>query len=209
MHILDEHIEFPHVSKADNDGLLAVGGDLSIDRLIVAYKKGIFPWFNAYDPILWWCPDPRFVLYPSQLKVSKSMRQLINREVFKVTYNQAFRQVISSCGAIKRKDQDDTWINEQMIEAYMNLFKKGFAKSVEVWKDEQLVGGLYGVDLNTGVFFGESMFSKMSNASKYGFITFLQNTNYKLVDCQIHSNHLESLGAKHIPRATFMKLLHS
>ena len=207
MHFLDQHIVFPEISEADNEGLLAVGGDLSEQRLIIAYQKGIFPWFNAYDPILWWCPDPRFVLYPSQIRVSKSMMQLFKKEYFKVTYNKAFLEVITNCGKIKRKDQEDTWINEQMIEAYMNLHKKGLAKSVEVWKDNQLVGGLYGVDLNTGIFFGESMFSKMSNASKYGFIKLLQENNYRLIDCQIHSNHLESLGAIHISRASFMSLL--
>lgn len=207
MHILDQNIVFPEISKADEEGLLAVGGDLSLSRLKLAYQNGIFPWFNEYDPILWWCPDPRFVIFPSKLRVSKSMRQLLKKEVFKVTINKAFDQVINACAKVRRKEQDDTWINSSMITAYSDLQKAGLAKSIEVWRNGNLVGGLYGVDLNSGVFFGESMFSIESNASKYGFIKFIQSTNYKLIDCQIYSKHLESLGAEFISRTSFATFL--
>lgn len=207
MHILDQNIVFPQISEADEEGLLAVGGDLSLSRLKLAYQNGIFPWFNEFDPILWWCPDPRFVIFPSKLRVSKSMRQLLKKEVFEVTINKAFDQVINACAKVRRKEQDDTWINSSMITAYSDLHKAGLAKSIEVWRNGNLVGGLYGVDLNSGVFFGESMFSKESNASKYGFIKFIQSTNYKLIDCQIYSKHLESLGAEFISRTSFTTFL--
>lgn len=207
MHILTDKIEFPVVDTATEDGLLAIGGDLSVERLLLAYKKGIFPWFEIDQPILWWSPDPRFVLYPEDLKVSKSMRKLFRQNKFEVTYNQAFRQVIEACAIISRKDQEDTWITQHMILAYCKLHELGFAISVEVWEDNQLVGGLYGIDLKNGVFCGESMFAKVSNASKYGFISFVQQSEYKLIDCQIHTNHLESLGAKNISRSKFIKLL--
>lgn len=207
MHILTDRIEFPDVETATEDGLLAIGGDLSVERLLLAYKKGVFPWFEIDQPILWWSPDPRFVLYPEDLKVSKSMRKLFRQNKFEVTYNQAFRQVIEACAVISRKDQEDTWITQHMILAYCKLHELGFAISVEVWEDNQLVGGLYGIDLKNGVFCGESMFAKVSNASKYGFISFVQQSEYKLIDCQIHTNHLESLGAKNISRSKFIKLL--
>lgn len=207
MHILTDKIEFPDVETATKDGLLAIGGDLSVERLLLAYKKGVFPWFEIDQPILWWSPDPRFVLYPENLKVSKSMRKLFRQSKFEVTYNQAFYQVIEHCAAISRKDQDGTWITQHMIQAYSKLHELGFAKSVEVWENDQLVGGLYGIDLKNGVFCGESMFAKVSNASKYGFISFVQQSKYKLIDCQIHTDHLESLGAKHIARSKFIKLL--
>lgn len=207
MHILDQNIVFPQISEADEEGLLAVGGDLSLSRLKLAYQNGVFPWFNEFDPILWWCPDPRFVIFPSKLRVSKSMRQLLKKEVFEVTINKAFDQVINACAKVRRKEQDDTWINKLMITAYSDLHKAGLAKSIEVWRNGNLVGGLYGVDLNSGVFFGESMFSIESNASKYGFIKFIQSTNYKLIDCQIYSKHLESLGAEFISRTSFATFL--
>jgi len=207
MHILTDKIEFPDVETATEDGLLAIGGDLSVERLLLAYKKGVFPWFEIDQPILWWSPDPRFVLYPEDLKVSKSMRKLFRQSKFDVTYNKAFRQVIEACAVISRKDQEDTWITQYMILAYCKLHELGFAISVEVWEDNQLVGGLYGIDLKNGVFCGESMFAKVSNASKYGFISFVQQSEYKLIDCQIHTNHLESLGAKNISRSKFIKLL--
>jgi len=190
MHILTDKIEFPDVETATKDGLLAIGGDLSVERLLLAYKKGVFPWFEIDQPILWWSPDPRFVLYPENLKVSKSMRKLFRQNKFEVTYNQAFNQVIEHCAAISRKDQDGTWITQHMIQAYSKLHELGFAKSVEVWENDQLVGGLYGIDLKNGVFCGESMFAKVSNASKYVFISFVQQSNYKLIDCQIHTDHL-------------------
>lgn len=207
MYILTDKIEFPAVDTATEDGLLAIGGDLSVERLLLAYKKGIFPWFEIDQPILWWSPDPRFVLYPEDLKVSKSMRKLFRQNKFEVTYNQAFRQVIEACAVISRKDQDGTWITKHMLQAYCRLHELEFATSVEVWEDDQLVGGLYGIDLKNGVFCGESMFAKVSNASKYGFISFVQQSKYKLIDCQIHTDHLESLGAKNMSRSKFIKLL--
>ncbi|WP_417876510.1 leucyl/phenylalanyl-tRNA--protein transferase [Winogradskyella sediminis] len=204
MHFLTDKIEFPDVSEASAEGLLAIGGDLTPERLLYAYSKGIFPWFQDEEPILWWSPDPRFVLFPEDLKVSKSMRQVLQKGNFKVTINKAFKDVIASCAAIKRNDQDGTWITENMINAYYKLHQLGFAKSVEVWENDELVGGLYGIEINNSVFCGESMFTKVSNASKVGFITFVQNTNYTLIDCQLHTNHLESLGAKNISRSAFL-----
>lgn len=209
MQYLNEDIWFPDVSKASPEGLLAIGGDLSIERLLLAYKTGIFPWFETDEPILWWSPDPRFVLYPKKLKVSKSMRQVMRNQDYKVTVNKDFRAVITACALVKRSGQESTWVTHSMIEAYVKLHELGYAKSIEVWKADNLVGGLYGIDLNNGVFCGESMFAKESNASKVGFISFIQNTNYKLIDCQVYTNHLESLGAEEIPRALFLKLLKS
>ena len=207
MKYLTPNMSFPDVSEASEEGLLAVGGDLSTERLLEAYKQGIFPWFSANEPILWWSPDPRFVLFPHKLKVSKSMRQVLNHQDFSITVNQDFKSVITACSKIKRNGQDDTWITNSMITAYLKLYELGFAKSVEVWQDKQLVGGLYGVDLGNGVFCGESMFATVSNASKAGFITFVKNSNYKLIDCQVYTNHLKSLGAEEIPRSEFIKYL--
>jgi leucyl/phenylalanyl-tRNA--protein transferase len=207
MHFLTEKIEFPDVSEATKDGLLALGGDLSPKRLVYAYSKGIFPWFDDQEPIMWWSPDPRFVILPSGLKVSKSMKQVLKKNQFKVTENKAFRAVIENCAKAKRPGQRGTWITEDMVEAYMALHKLGDAKSVEVWQNDVLVGGLYGIDLNNDVFCGESMFAKVTNASKVGFITFVQNSNYRLIDCQMHTKHLENLGGKHISRAEFLKFL--
>lgn len=204
---LTKHIPFPSVSKASEEGLLAVGGDLSVERLLEAYSHGIFPWFEAEEPILWWSPDPRFVLFPEKLKVSKSMKQVLRRCDFKVTVNKDFQAVIQQCAQMRRDGQSGTWITNNMIDAYTQLHELGYAKSVEVWKEDQLVGGLYGVDLNNGVFCGESMFTKESNASKAGFVTFIENTNYKLIDCQVYTQHLESLGAEDIPRDDFLKYL--
>ncbi len=207
MHFLTDKIEFPDVSVASLEGLLAIGGDLSSERLIHAYSSGIFPWFEDEEPLLWWSPDPRFVLFPKDLKISKSMKQVLKKGKFKVTVNKDFKTVIEECALAKREGQNGTWITEQMIEAYIKLHQLGYAKSVEVWQNSKLVGGLYGVDLGNNVFCGESMFTKVSNASKAGFITFVQNSNYHLIDCQIHTKHLESLGAKHIPRSEFLKYL--
>lgn len=207
MFFLNDKIEFPNVAETSADGLLAIGGDLSVDRLILAYKKGVFPWFNAEDPILWWSPDPRFVIYPAELKVSKSMKKLFRDKAFKVTKNKAFLDVITNCSSAKRMGQDDTWITKNMINAYVQLHKLGHAISVEVWLNDELVGGLYGIDLGNNVFCGESMFAKVSNASKYGFIDFVQTSDYKLIDCQLHTNHLESLGGKHISRQDFLNFL--
>ncbi|WP_158845946.1 leucyl/phenylalanyl-tRNA--protein transferase [Algibacter sp. L1A34] len=207
MYYLNENIQFPDVSEASPEGVLAIGGDLSVERLILAYKSGIFPWFDDAEPIVWWSPDPRFVLFPEKLKVSKSMRQVLRNSDFVVTVNKDFRTVITECSKMKRDGQAGTWITEHMIDAYVELHEQGFAKSVEVWQNDTLVAGLYGVDLGNGVFCGESMFTKVSNASKVGFITFIQNTNYKLIDCQVYTNHLESLGAEDIDRETFLDYL--
>ena len=207
MEFLGRDIEFPDVSKATNEGLLAFGGDLSTERLIEAYKRGIFPWYDENSPILWWSPDPRFVLFPEKLRVSKSMKQVMRNSDFVISVNQDFESVISNCSNIKRVGQDGTWITEDLKKAYIKLHHLGIAKSIEVWQNDDLVGGLYGIDLNNGVFCGESMFSKASNASKVGFISFIQNSNYKLIDCQVYTNHLESLGAEEIPRIDFLKYL--
>jgi leucyl/phenylalanyl-tRNA--protein transferase len=209
MYYLSAPLFFPPVSEANADGILAVGGDLSPERLQLAYKSGIFPWFEQGEPILWWSPNPRMVLFLDELIVSKSMRNILNRNLFKVTFNQSFRAVISNCKNIERDGQNGTWITNDMIEAYCKLHELGFAKSVEVWQDGELVGGLYGVDLGH-VFCGESMFSKVSNASKAAFITLvnqLKKDNYKLLDCQVYNPHLESLGCREINRAEFMCIL--
>ena len=206
MYYLNENIEFPNVSKANADGLLAIGGDLSYERLIYAYKQGIFPWFEKEEPILWWSPNPRFVLFPKKLKVSKSMNQVMRNSTFDVTINKNFETVIINCAKAKRDGQIGTWITKNMIEAYTILHEQGYAKSVEVWQKDKLVAGFYGIDLGE-VFCGESMFTKVNNASKAGFISFVQNTNYKLIDCQIYTRHMESLGAEDIPRADFLNYL--
>lgn len=211
MYLLTDEIIFPHPSEADANGLLAIGGDLSSERLMHAYNNGIFPWFNDEEPLLWWSPDPRMVLYPKELRVSKSMRVLLRKQLFNITFNEAFEAVIQQCAQIKRDDQDDTWITNDMTEAYVRLHKQGIATSVEVWQNEELVGGLYGIDLKEKkVFCGESMFSTVSNASKAAFITLVQELKtkeYKLIDCQMHTNHLESLGASEIDRAEFLEKL--
>ena len=204
MHHLTKNIQFPNVNEANKDGLLAVGGDLSVERLLLAYKSGIFPWFGNDEPILWWSPDPRFVLFPEKLKVSKSMKQVLRNSSFKVTINKAFDEVIYQCSIIKRNGQAGTWISKSMINAYTKLHELGYAKSVEVWGNEKLIAGFYGIDLGN-IFCGESMFTKMSNASKIGLITFIQKSNYKLIDCQVYTQHLESLGAEDIPRTKFLE----
>ncbi|MBT8253913.1 MAG: leucyl/phenylalanyl-tRNA--protein transferase [Flavobacteriaceae bacterium] len=198
---------FPEVTAATDEGLIAVGGNLSVKRLVEAYSKGIFPWFEKEEPILWWSPDPRFVLFPNKLKISKSMKALLNSGTFNVTYNQCFNLVVEHCAQIKRKGQRGSWITSSMIQAYNNLYEEGFARSVEVWQDEVLVGGLYGVDLGNRIFSGESMFSTVSNASKYGFISLVQQKKYDLIDCQVYTKHLESLGAEMLPRAKFLRYL--
>lgn len=184
---------------------------MSLDRLKDAYSKGIFPWYNDGQPVLWWSPDPRMVLFPEEVHVSKSMRNVLNQEVFKVTYNTCFTDVILNCKRIKRDGQHGTWITNEMVEAYINLHKEGFAESVEVWQEDKLVGGLYGINLKDKlVFCGESMFSKASNASKVALIALarkLQNLNYKLIDCQVYNEHLDRMGAREIPRVKFLKYL--
>lgn len=200
---------FPDVESADHDGILAIGGDLQPERLILAYRSGIFPWYNQGEPIIWYSPDKRMVLFPENLKISKSMHKLIRKNEFSITWNTAFNQVIEACQKSPRKDQDGTWITNDMMQAYIRLHELGFAKSIEVWKDEELVGGLYGIDLGH-VFCGESMFSKMSNTSKLAFIHLVQHLekkNYKLIDCQVYNEHLESLGAEEIERQEFIGYL--
>lgn len=209
MRLLTQDIKFPDYSQATPDGLLAVGGDLSVERLIYAYKNGIFPWFNEGDPILWWSPNPRFVLFPEKLKVSKSMKQVLRNTNYIVTINKDFKAVITACSKIKRNGVTDTWITDEMLEAYIKLHNLGYAISIEVWNDTELLGGFYGIDLGNGVFCGESMFAKVSNASKIAFITFIQNTSYKLIDCQVYTNHLESLGAEEISRNTFIEYINT
>jgi|TARA_B110000037_G_scaffold77510_1_gene92664 leucyl/phenylalanyl-tRNA--protein transferase len=207
MRWLNDTIEFPPLSEANNDGLLAVGGDLSSKRVLLAYQSGIFPWYEANQPLLWWAPNPRFVLYPSKLKVSKSSKRLLKSKKFEVSVNRNFKDVILACAKVKRQSQSGTWITDKMIDVYCELHQMGFAKSVEVWLDNKLVGGLYGVQFNEDLFCGESMFSYVSNASKIGFISFIQMSEFKLIDCQVHSSHLESLGAEKINRSDFMQHL--
>ena len=208
MRWLNDTIEFPPLSVSpNNDGLLAVGGDLSSKRVLLAYQSGIFPWYEANQPLLWWAPNPRFVLYPSKLKVSKSSKRLLKSKKFEVSVNRNFKDVILACAKVKRQSQSGTWITDKMIDVYCELHQMGFAKSVEVWLDNKLVGGLYGVQFNEDLFCGESMFSYVSNASKIGFISFIQMSEFKLIDCQVHSSHLESLGAEKINRSDFMQHL--
>lgn len=211
MHLISDALYFPPVIEASSEGILAVGGDLSSERLLLAYKSGIFPWFNPGEPIVWWAPKSRMVLYFDELIVSKSMRNILNRNTFKVTFNQNFSEVILNCSLIKREGQRGTWISQEMMEAYCKLNELGIAKSVEVWQNNELVGGLYGIDLGF-IFCGESMFSRVSNASKVAFISLvnhLKNENYKLLDCQVYNEHLNSLGCREIDRDDFMKLLNA
>ena len=190
MYILTKNLYFPPVEQADKTGILAIGGDLSIPRLILAYKSGIFPWYNEDEPILWWAPKKRMVVIPQHYKMHKSMRNIFNRKLFTVTFDKDFHQVITTCKDIYRKDQLGTWISDEIVQAYTQLYEMGLAHSVEVWQNKKLVGGLYGVDIGNGIFCGESMFSKVSNASKVAFYT-----------------HLESLGAYEILRSEYMKYL--
>jgi len=207
--VLTEKMVFPPVEHTNAEGLLAIGGDLSVERLLLAYKSGIFPWFNNDSLILWWSPRQRMVLFPEKIKVSKSMRKVMINERFRLTKNTCFERVIEQCSHIFRKDQQGTWITENMRKAYLQLHKKGFAKSYEVWENDALVGGLYGIDLGH-IFCGESMFSMVSNASKFAFIKLaqeLEHKGYVAIDCQLYTEHLESLGAEEIPRAKFIQLL--
>lgn len=200
---------FPNPELANSDGILAVGGDLSAERLLLAYRTGIFPWFNPGEQIIWWSPDPRFVLFPEKLKVSKSMRPYFNQEKFSVTFDLHFETIIRNCQAPRQDQHFGTWITEEMIEAYSKLFDMGYCHSVEVWQGGKLVGGLYGLSLGK-VFFGESMFSKVPNASKFGFIVLvkkLASLGFWLIDCQQETRHLESLGAEAIPRKEFLAIL--
>jgi leucyl/phenylalanyl-tRNA--protein transferase len=203
---LTDKIEFPDYKFTTKDGIIALGGDLSVERLIFAYKNGIFPWFSDDDPIVWYCPHQRMVLFPEDLKVSKSMRKIIKKNEFTITENTAFEEVIYNCKNINRNDGFGTWITDDMQQAYINLHKKGIAKSIEVWQNKKLVGGLYGLEINN-IFCGESMFSKVSNVSKLAFIHLVKNNNYKIVDCQVYNDHLASLGAKEVDRELFFEIL--
>ena len=225
MHFLTDKLEFPPVSAANEYGMLAIGGDLSTERLLLAYKNGIFPWYSEGEPIVWYSPDERMVLFPDELKISKSMRKILNKKAFKITHNKAFKEVIFNCKTINRKEEFGTWITDEMEEAYINLHQLGIAKSIEVWQINtalsgsnqegyKLVGGLYGLEIGT-IFCGESMFSKVSNASKVAFISLaalrsqndVNSCKYQLVDCQMYNDHLASLGAREIEREDFLKYL--
>jgi leucyl/phenylalanyl-tRNA--protein transferase len=204
---LSDELIFPHPSLAEEDGLLAVDGDLSPERLMLAYCNGIFPWFSEGEPILWWSPDPRFILYPKDIKISHSMKKLLNKNVYKISFDTCFREVISNCANVRK--ETGTWITDGMIESYCKLHDLGHAHSVEAWYEEKLVGGLYGIGIGK-CFFGESMFSTKSNASKAAFITLckkLEEQGYIVVDCQVYTEHLESLGAVNISRKKFLELL--
>jgi len=211
MFIINTNLVFPPVKLANKDGLLAVGGDLSPERLVLAYQNGIFPWYGEEDLILWWSPDPRMVLFPAEIKISKSMRSLIRKDLYDITENQAFEQVIHHCANVPRSGQNGTWLHDEMIEAYTELFRLGKAFSVEVWnKDGKLVGGLYGVKSNDRVISGESMFHLEPNTSKLAFIYLARQAverDIDVIDCQLYTDHLASLGAREIPRTEFLKYL--
>lgn len=205
---LTEDLIFPHPSLANSDGLLAAYGDLSPQRLLLAYCNGIFPWYSQGEPILWWSPNPRFILYPKDIRISSSMKKILKKNTFKVTFDTCFRDVISNCANV-RQDTTGTWITDEMIEAYCKLHELNLAHSVECWYQDKLVGGLYGLSIGK-CFFGESMFHLMSNASKVAFITLckvLEENNYLFIDCQVYTKHLESLGAVMISRDKYLKLL--
>lgn len=210
-HPWDDGPWFPDHSQADQQGLLMVGGYLTPEWLLLAYNSGIFPWYNQGEPILWWSPDPRMVVKPSDVHVSKSMRKVLRNNPFTITYNTSFLEVILMCKRIKRRQQPGTWITNDIVRAYLEMHERGHALSVEVWLGKKLVGGLYGIDLKVkGIFCGESMFATHSNASKVGFIALsqkLQKENYRLIDCQMYTDHLASLGASEIPREEFLKYL--
>jgi leucyl/phenylalanyl-tRNA--protein transferase len=205
--LLSQKIEFPSPHFAEEDGLLAVGGCLSEERLLLAYRMGIFPWFSEGDPVLWWSPDPRLVLYPQELRVSKSLQKVIRKKQFHLTMDTAFTRVINACASSRTQNAEGTWITKDMIESYIKLHESGFAHSVEAWYKGELAGGLYGVSLGR-CFFGESMFTRLSNASKIAFVAlvhFLEKLSFDLVDCQITTRHMVSFGAKEVPRAKFLK----
>ncbi len=211
MSFLPNDLFFPPVNSADEEGIVAIGGDLSPQRLLLAYRSGIFPWFNEDEPIIWWSPNPRFVLFPQKLKVSKSMQTVLNNGKFRFTINRNFLQVIKNCKTVSRKNQEGTWIHSTIVDAYTKLHELGYVHSAECWLDGELVGGLYGVRIGN-IFFGESMFSKVSNASKFAFIKYvqqLQRENVQLIDCQIYTSHLESLGAEMIERDLFINIISS
>lgn len=211
MIFLNQNLHFPPLHLANKEGLLAVGGDLSVSRLLLAYQNGIFPWYQDGEPILWWSPNPRMVLFLDQFKISKSLKKVLQKNLFTVTLNQDFEKVLKLCASVIRKGQTGTWITKDMQNAYLEMYQRGFIISVEVWQNKNLVGGLYGVNLkNQKIYCGESMFSLVDNASKVGMaflVHYLQTLNYKLIDCQMYTTHLESLGAKLIDRNLFISYL--
>ena len=209
MYRLTDALLFPSPEQASAEGIVAVGGDLKPERVMLAYRKGIFPWFESDDFLLWWSPDPRMVLFPDQVKISKSMRAVLRKKQFEVTFNKAFDDVVEACAKVKRFGQNGTWITPGLMEVYSTLHTQGHAHSVEVWEEGVLVGGLYGIDLGT-VFCGESMFSKANNASKVALISLakeLKKNKYELIDCQVPTQHLASMGAESIPRSEFLTYL--
>ena len=204
---LSNDLAFPDPSLAEEDGLLAIEGDLSPERLLLAYSNGIFPWFSEEEPILWWSPDPRFVVYPKDIRISHSMKKILKKNTYRISFDTCFRDVISNCSNLRK--QTGTWITNEMIEAYCKLHELGFAHSVEAWYEDKLVGGLYGISIGK-CFFGESMFSTMDNASKAAFITLskvLEEKGFVVIDCQVHTTHLESLGAVYISREEFLQVV--
>ena len=209
VYLLSSDIAFPSPNLTSEDGLLAVGGDLDQRRLLLAYSMGIFPWYAEAEPILWWSPDPRLVLYPEELRITTSLKKAIKKDFFRITVDQAFEQVITACAKIRREKDQGTWIVQDMIEAYCKLHESGFAHSVEAWQDDTLAGGLYGVSLGK-CFFGESMFTIITNASKVAFVAlvnYLKALSFDLIDCQVKTEHLISFGAREIPRERFLKQL--
>lgn len=204
---LSKRLSFPPPHLAIKEGLLAVGGDLGAERLLLAYKSGIFPWYSPGEPILWWSPDPRLVLYPDELRTSKSLRRVIKKKGFRITFDKAFEAVIQACANAKRSYGEGTWITDEMKDAYCELYRRGYAHSVEAWQGEKLAGGLYGISIGRA-FFGESMFSRVSNASKVAFVTLVENLKqlkFKLIDCQVRTDHLIRFGAREIPRKVFLE----
>ena len=205
---VEDFLQFPNPEKSKS-GVIATGGNLSPGMLLSAYLQGIFPWFSDDDPLLWWCPDPRFVLFPNELHIPKSLRRTLNQKVFSFSIDACFEKVITSCAKQKRIGQNSTWITDEMIEAYCDFYKEGFAHSVEAWKDGELVGGFYGVNIGS-VFYGESMFSHFPNASKAAFCTFVKafkNAGGKLIDSQVYTDHVARFGGKNISRTAFLHYL--
>ncbi len=209
IYLLSEELIFPPPELAEPEGLLAVGGDLSIERLLLAYKMGIFPWYNEGEPILWWSPDPRMVLFPPELHIPKRLKRILRQGRFKITFDKAFEQVIKECAMVRQEKGEGTWITQDMVKAYTKLHLAGFAHSAEAWCQDKLVGGVYGVALGQ-VFFGESMFSRVSNSSKAAFVTLVQQLSkwgFRLIDCQVSTSHLSRFGAQEIPRKDFLKMV--
>lgn len=207
--LLSNTIDFPPPGMAEKEGLLAVGGDLSVKRLLLAYRMGIFPWYSEDEPIMWWSPDPRLVLYPAEIRISRSLKKLLAKDRFTTTMDTCFEDVITACAHVRTGLNQETWIGDDMIVAYCRLHAAGYAHSVETWEDGVLVGGLYGISLGR-CFFGESMFSTVSNASKVAFVRlveFLMDQAFTLVDCQVTTGHLKRFGAREIPRADFLEQL--